>query len=170
MLTQNGSEAKIDWFLRRSVEYRVDFDPQTGQTTATATVTLTNLAPAEGVAEYIIGGAPGSPTEAGENRISLTVRSALPIIEVTDAAGAPVGTTNAIEGGLGSATVRTTIPPGGTAAFTFHLAGALTPAPAYRLAMRPQPAPFADETLVIVGDEQRSVRLDRAVELRFEPS
>ena len=74
LVTQNAGENKIDWYLRRSMDYEATVDPRTGAIDATATVTLTNGAPATGVASYIIG-EEGGPTAPGENELRVTVYS-----------------------------------------------------------------------------------------------
>jgi hypothetical protein len=53
--TSNAAGSKIDLFLRRSLDYDVDWDPSTGRLSATATITLTNEAPATGLPDYVIG-------------------------------------------------------------------------------------------------------------------
>jgi hypothetical protein len=53
--TQNKGNNKIDVYLQRQVGYRGSYDPTSGELTATATVTLTNTAPAEGLPDAVIG-------------------------------------------------------------------------------------------------------------------
>jgi hypothetical protein len=55
VVTQNKGNNKIDWFLRRSIDYLATIDPTTGELEATATVTLRNEAPASGLPLAIIG-------------------------------------------------------------------------------------------------------------------
>ena len=55
LVTQNASGNKIDYFLRRSVDYQVELDPGSGRLRATATVTLSNDAPASGLPLGVIG-------------------------------------------------------------------------------------------------------------------
>lgn len=57
--TSNAAGNKIDLFLERTVDYDVIWDPDTGQIDATATVTLTNTAPATGLPPYLIDNALG---------------------------------------------------------------------------------------------------------------
>jgi hypothetical protein len=56
LVIDNGSQSKIDWFLRRAVDYRVRYDPRSGNAEATVKVTLTNDAPESGLPEYVLGG------------------------------------------------------------------------------------------------------------------
>jgi hypothetical protein len=64
--TSNAAMSKIDLFLRRSLDYAVDWSPDTGEVQATATITLTNTAPASGLPHYVIG------NSTGENRPGAT--------------------------------------------------------------------------------------------------
>lgn len=61
LVTDNASQSKIDWFLRRAVDYRVRYDPGSGSVEATATVSLANDAPAAGLPAYVLGGAVAPP-------------------------------------------------------------------------------------------------------------
>ena len=61
LVTNNASESKIDWFLRRSVDYRLHYDPGSGTTEATVRVKLTNDAPASGLPAYVLGGLVAPP-------------------------------------------------------------------------------------------------------------
>lgn len=56
LVTDNGSQSKVDWFLRRAVDYRLRYDPGTAKAEATVTVTLTNDAPPSGLPAYVLGG------------------------------------------------------------------------------------------------------------------
>jgi hypothetical protein len=55
LVTQNKGNNKIDSFLYRSIDYLTTFDPSTGELEATATITLRNDAPADGLPLAIIG-------------------------------------------------------------------------------------------------------------------
>jgi hypothetical protein len=61
LVTDNGSESKIDWFLRRAVDYHVRYDPGSGSAEATVRVTLTNDAPPSGEPAYVLGGQVAPP-------------------------------------------------------------------------------------------------------------
>lgn len=58
--TSNAAGSKIDLFLRRALDYDVRWDPSTGGLTATATITLTNEAPASGLPAALIGNVLGN--------------------------------------------------------------------------------------------------------------
>ena len=74
------SANKIDAYLLRSVKYRASVDSSRGVFKATATVTLQNQAPAEGLASYVIGNATKDPP--GTNRTYLSMYTAFPISSV----------------------------------------------------------------------------------------
>ena len=61
LVTDNASQSKIDWFLRRAVDYHVRYDPGTGASEATVKVTLTNDAPPSGLPAYVLGGLVAPP-------------------------------------------------------------------------------------------------------------
>ncbi|HEX4869023.1 MAG TPA: DUF4012 domain-containing protein [Acidimicrobiales bacterium] len=65
--TSNAAGSKIDLFLRRALGYDVRWDPSTGSLAATATITLTNSAPASGLPSYVIGNALGG--RLGESKL-----------------------------------------------------------------------------------------------------
>lgn len=65
--TSNAAMSKIDVFLRRSLDYDVCWDPSTGALRATATITLTNEAPARGLPSYLIGNNVGLNRPTGED-------------------------------------------------------------------------------------------------------
>ncbi len=56
LVTDNGSQSKVDWFLQRAVDYRVRYDPGSGSIEGTVKVTLTNDAPPSGLPPYVLGG------------------------------------------------------------------------------------------------------------------
>jgi uncharacterized protein DUF4012 len=61
LVTDNGSQSKVDWFLRRAVDYHVRYDPGSGSAEATVAVTLTNDAPPSGLPAYVLGGLVAPP-------------------------------------------------------------------------------------------------------------
>jgi hypothetical protein len=79
VITQNASGNKIDWFLRRTVDYAVTADD--GDVRAELTVTLRNEAPASGLPDYVIAGSGPTPTPDGVNRTILSVYSPLDLAD-----------------------------------------------------------------------------------------
>ncbi len=150
VLTQNASESKIDWYLRRSLTYEPTVDPGTGAIEATATVTLTNTAPTTGVSTYILGEETG-PTKVGENELRLTVLSPHRPTGVTDAAGEDLPVNIGREKGLYAVTVSVELDSGASTTIEFAFAGLLRPTDGdYRLHVRRQPAVVPDEVAVTV--------------------
>lgn len=72
VVTQNAGGNKIDWFLQRSVRYRVQVNPETRLLTARLDLRLVNAAPSTGLPPIVIHATkPGIPP--GENRTYLSV-------------------------------------------------------------------------------------------------
>jgi UDP-N-acetylmuramyl pentapeptide phosphotransferase/UDP-N-acetylglucosamine-1-phosphate transferase len=172
VVTEGGSEAKIDWFLRRKVRYEAKVDPGTGHVTATLTVTLTNGAPASGLSDAIIG-RPTDRTTPGENRLFLQLHSALEVVHVTDVNGVSLTEERyKAEGGLTWVQVLLRVPPGGSTTVRYELAGGVDLSDgSYRLDVGHQPALFTDKVDIVVdgargGPWQRSLRLKARTGLR----
>jgi hypothetical protein len=150
VLTQNASESKIDWYLRRSLVYEPTIEPDTGAIEATATVTLTNTAPTSGVSTYILG-EEGGPTKVGENELRLTVLSPHRPTSVRDAAGEDLAVNVSREKGLYAVTVPVELDSGASTTIEFAFAGFVRPTDGnYRLHVRRQPAVVPDEVSVTV--------------------
>jgi hypothetical protein len=168
LVSQNGSESKIDHFLRRAVDYSVEVDPVTGGATATATVTLTNLAPDSGLDGVVIGGRnEESVTTAGEMRFFTTVFSPMVVVSVSVDGGPERPVQLGSEQGLFTGTVLHRIPSGEASTLVFRLEGALAAGGSYELVVGRQPTAHADQLTVRAAGE--AVVLDQVepVELRF---
>jgi hypothetical protein len=82
LVTQNANGNKIDYFLRRSVDYQVQLDPGSGRLRATATVTLSNDAPASGLPPTVIGNEViEAQVAAGDNRLYLSLYTPWELLE-----------------------------------------------------------------------------------------
>ncbi|MGK2949788.1 MAG: DUF4012 domain-containing protein, partial [Acidimicrobiales bacterium] len=149
LVTQNAGENKIDWFMRRSLTYEATYDPGTGALSATATVTITNQAPATGVSDYIIGEATG-PTAPGENELEVVVYSPHRPTGVTDATGTPLPVNISREQGLYSVSVFLEIPAGQETTVVAAFEGTLPPGERYRLLVGRQPAVVPDRVVASV--------------------
>lgn len=77
VVTQNASASKIDWFLRRAVDYRARFDPASGEVRSTVRISLQNMAPSSGLPDYVIGSDTRPPIPKGANKLYLSVYSPL---------------------------------------------------------------------------------------------
>ncbi len=153
--TQNSGHNKIDVYLQRQIAYEATIDPDAGTVTATATVTLTNSAPAEGLPNDVIGTNPTPatpnlpPLPPGNNALLLALYSPLQLTSAT-ADGTPIGVTPEREFGVNVYSDDVIVPPGGTVTLTFELEGPVDLADGYRLAFGGQPT---------VNPDQVSVRL-----------
>jgi hypothetical protein len=74
LVTQNASANKIDYFLHRGVDYRVELDPGSGRLQATVNITLMNDAPSSGLPPTVIGNEviPPKPPD-GDNKLYLSL-------------------------------------------------------------------------------------------------
>nr|MBA2497963.1 DUF4012 domain-containing protein [Acidimicrobiia bacterium] len=172
VVTQNGSESKIDWFTRRAVAYDVAYDPGNGATTATATVTLTNTAPAEGLPQVVLG---GGVSAAGTARTFVQIHSPL---ELTGGRvdGEETGFGGGVEGGVNVYNALVEVPAGATVTVSFDLAGTLAPGD-YRLALGHQATVVPDDVTVDVtmapgwragpGEDVGDAGAERHVQRRF---
>jgi hypothetical protein len=137
VITQNSSGNKIDWFLRRSTHYDVQYDPASGATTADLTITLRNLAPASGEPDYIIGsGGPGA-TRRGENRVYLSVYSPLTLGSASSG-GRSLALKQEDESGRHVYSAFVTVPPRGELQVRIRLTGDLYLGSGYQLGVRHQ--------------------------------
>ncbi|HVX18455.1 MAG TPA: DUF4012 domain-containing protein [Acidimicrobiales bacterium] len=158
LTTQNEGQSKIDNFLQRSITYDVRTDPDSGATTATATVRLHNTAPSTGLPPYLIGNNFGLPE--GTNATYATLYSGLEL-EAVDVDGTDKSFDSNVEAGANAYGLSVQIPPGGTRTITYHLSGVLPPAPdrrlpggahraatRYALILHPQPMVLPDQVEV----------------------
>lgn len=136
---------KIDWFLRRDMTVDTVVDPATGAVESTVTVTLTNLAPPDGLPPYLIGNVAGLPSGTNDDALSLYTPHALDSITVD---GQAVGVESAPGFGGNVYTVAVTIPPQGSATVVYHLRGTVPAGPAYRLDLLHQALAHDDEVTV----------------------
>ena len=136
VVLNNAGGNRLDVYLERELDYDATVDADTGEVSATATVTLTNNAPSSGL--------PGSVTrqtttgdEPGTNRTLVSLYSALPIESATVTTSVEQRRTRdrpepesfeferGTEAGwlVGSGSV--VIPPGESVTIVFELAGTL---------------------------------------------
>ncbi|HET9733404.1 MAG TPA: DUF4012 domain-containing protein [Acidimicrobiales bacterium] len=149
VVTQDGGNDKVDYYLTRSMAYEPRYDPATGRVDATLTVTLHNAAPASGQPDYVIGG-PGFRTSGGNNHLYVTVYSPLRVDKAT-VGGTPLSLGQDFELGRYAYSGYVDIPAGETRTVTYHLAGSISPGPQYRLTFAKQPTVNPDQMSVIVS-------------------
>jgi hypothetical protein len=169
VVTQNAGGNKIDWFLRRAVDYRVRLHERSGAVDATVRVTLRNEAPATGLPDYVIGSARRPPPPAGTNSTFLSVYSPWGLQGAT-LDGRPVGFESARELGRNVYSAFVDVPPGGTAVVELTLTGSRGQRQGpYLLALHRQPAVAPDEVRITVGGRVQQVALRRDHVLTFDP-
>jgi hypothetical protein len=146
--TQNAANNKIDVFLRRNVDYEARFDPGSGRTEASATITLRNEAPDSGLPDAVIGSNDrGLPR--GTNRSFVSFYTPLGLREAR-LNGEPIGVEAQRELGWWVYSSFVEIPSGGELTLELDLAGDLEPSDTYRLATASQPTVNADAVRVRV--------------------
>jgi hypothetical protein len=100
--SSNFAGNKIDYYLDRTVDYRVTLTPddrrQRAQADADLTVTLDNTAPADGLPRIVIGPFIDGQFVAGENRTMLSMYSPLSFV-AADVDGRPTAVSPARERG-----------------------------------------------------------------------
>jgi hypothetical protein len=124
LVTNNGSESKVDWFLDRAVDYRVRYDPVSGAAEGTATLTLTNDAPATGLPGYVLGGQVVPP---GFSRQIVQLYTPLDVGAITvDGRAPPASALRSLgRSGNWAHEVDVAIPPKSSVKIQFRLAGRL---------------------------------------------
>jgi hypothetical protein len=145
--TQNAANNKIDSYLDRTIHDVVQFDPATGETTATVTVTLHNAAPVAGLPEIVGGSYTGSGLRADTNRTWMSVYSPLRLVRATDD-GAATSVGSVRELGVNTYSTYVDIGPGGSQTIGFVLHGRLRPGATYVLNLRNQPMIRPDDVSI----------------------
>lgn len=142
VVAQNASPSKIDWFLRRKVDYAATVDPRSGALTARATVQLSNQAPPSGLPRYLIGNSVGLPS--GTSRLYVSIFSPLQLQGAT-IDGRLLRLDPGAERDRAVYSAFVDVPAGATVTLALDLAGALPPDRPYRLDIHRQPSVAADE-------------------------
>lgn len=148
VINRNANPSKIDAFLERTIDYRIRWNPETGEATTRVVVTMHNSSPTGGLPVEFIGGRVGN--EPGTNRTELSVLSRFDAIgAMLDGEPLALGRRDDIND-LQRYTVAVDIPPGGSRTVIMDLTGEVDPGPEYRLTWFSQPLPNADRARVIV--------------------
>lgn len=161
LVTDNASESKADWFLRRAMDYRLQYDPGTGAAEGTVRVTLTNDAPPGGLPEYVLGGRLVPP---GHNRQIVQVYTPLDLVSATvDGRPPPAALRSLGARGNWAHEVDVVVPAQSTAVVEFRLAGRLVQQQrgSWRLVLGRQPASHPDDVTVTLTLDDRW-RIDSA--------
>jgi len=147
VISRNANPSKIDFYLERKIEYRVSFDPETGDVRSQVVVTLTNTAPAGELPAVVGNLAPGTPP--GTNRTELAVLTPFTVSGATlDGHPAALGTRTDVDG-LQRHTLALDLSPGATRTATFDLAGHVD-GPDYRLRWIAQPLVNPDDATLVI--------------------
>jgi hypothetical protein len=112
----------IDSFLQRKAGYEAATNPDTGVTTGTMRIELTNTAPAEGYPNYVIGNRIGKPIGTSSMLVALYSPLGLDEVKVD---GTVVGVTPGTEDGWNVYRFSIDIPSGATATIEATLSGKL---------------------------------------------
>ena len=155
VITRNANPSKIDSYLKRSIDQRVTWDPDSGEVRTRVTVELTNTAPATGLPQVVGLAPPGSP--AGTNRTELAVLTPLRATGATvDGAATAIGSRDDLDG-LHRHTLQVDLAPGQTRTVAFDLSGRLDPGD-YRLRWIAQPLVNADDARLVITSSGRPFR------------
>lgn len=162
VVANNAVGNKVDLFLQRDIVYDARWDPDTGELAATATVTLTNRAPSDGLPRIVIG----SPLPVanrpppGTNRTHLSIYSPW-TLDGARLDGEPVALERQREQDRYTYSLIVDVPPdGGTRTVELDLAGALAPGADYTLDVSTQPLVTPDQwslAVDVAGDRDIAV-------------
>ncbi|MGH9246017.1 MAG: DUF4012 domain-containing protein [Acidimicrobiales bacterium] len=153
--TTNAGASKIDLFLRRTISYRVRWNPGTGRIEATATLVLRNEAPAEGLPDEVIGNRAevvnpdAAPIPTGTNSLFLSFYTPW-TLDAATVDGVPTDLEPGTELDRNVLSTFLDIPAGGQRTLELELSGSLSGC-RYRLDVAAQPLPIA-ETLDVEID------------------
>jgi len=149
VVTQNAEGNKIDWYLRRSIDYQAVLNRTSDQIMAVLTLRLHNLSPDSGLPPIIIDSAPGGTTTPGESELYVSVYSPWEE-DGSSLDGVPLVMTDQQELGRFVYSAFVTVPAGATATIVLHLVGGWNPREPYHLGMYHQPLLFPDQVTTTV--------------------
>ena len=144
VVTQNAEGNKIDWYLRRSIDYRAVLNRTTDQITAVLTLKLHNSSPTSGLPPIILDPAAGANTTPGESELYVSVYSPWEV-DGSSLNGVPLVMTGQQELGRLVYSAFVKVPAGGTATIVLRLVGSWNPRERYHLGMYHQPLLFPDQ-------------------------
>jgi hypothetical protein len=124
--TSNSGANKIDFYLQRNVNYRVQLDPDVAHRRAVAsgrlTVELDNKAPDQGLPQIVIGPYRPGLFQAGENRAYLSLYSPL-ALQGASLDGGPAAISSGVERGRNVYSLLASVPARATRMLTADLGG-----------------------------------------------
>lgn len=142
--TNNGGGNKIDLYLKRSIDYQVEWDPATGSVRAVLSVTLRNDAPGHGLPEYVIGNGVGAVAPDGRdlplgtNRMFVSVYTPWALHGPT-LDGRPIAMEVQPELGRQAVSMFVDVGPGQVRTIRLHLSGTVGASDRYTLDVAGQP-------------------------------
>jgi cellulose synthase/poly-beta-1,6-N-acetylglucosamine synthase-like glycosyltransferase len=151
VVTQNAEGNKIDWYLRRSIDYRAVLNLTTDRLTAVLTLKLHNLSPRSGLPPIIIDSSSGTTTTPGESALYVSIYSRWKADGAT-LNGRSLAMTDQHEFGRLVYSAFVKVPAGGTATIVLHLVGSWNPRERYQLGMYHQPLLFPDQVSTSVKE------------------
>jgi hypothetical protein len=143
VITQNAGGNKLDAYLRRDIDYRVQLDPADGRLVAHVRVTLHNDAPPD-LPRVVLGTDYFPDLPPGDNKMYLSVYSPWPLLAAT-LDGAPVTLESAAELGRQVYSAGVVVPSKGSVTVELTLRGRLSPSDSYRLDVHRQPTAAPDQ-------------------------
>ncbi len=157
LVTQNAGGNKIDYFLRREVDYRAQLDPGSGQLRASVKIALHNDAPAVGLGPSLIGNEVIPSLPNGTNKLYLSFYTPWELVAAR-LDGTPVELERANELGRRVYSTAVIIAPKSSATIELSLAGRRAGDGTYRLDVYRQPVVAPDEvrTTVVVPSGWRT--------------
>jgi hypothetical protein len=145
VVTQNSAGNKIDWYLRRTIDYDATLNLQWHTITATLTVKLHNTAPTSGQPAVVIDGAAGVETTPGESLTWVNLYTPWQISGTPTLNGHPLVLESQYELGRQVYSAIIGIPSGSTDVVTVHLTGSWPESLShYELSWYHQPELFKD--------------------------
>lgn len=157
--TANANPSKIDTFLDRSIDYNASYTPETGTVRSTATIRLTNRAPALGLPRYIIGNDRAEPP--GTNTMYLSFYTPLQV-DRASLDGNPVGVEPQREFGGPVYSLLVSVPSGATITLHLELSGTVAAGAGYSLDVLNQPMANDDHLVVSVTSGSAVAPVDAA--------
>jgi hypothetical protein len=149
LVTDNASQSKIDWFLRRAVDYHLRYDPGSGSAEASVKVILSNDAPGSGLPAYVLG---GQVVPVGVSRQIVQIYTPFDLVAATvDGRPAASGFRSLGRPGNWAHELDVAVPPKSALTIELRLTGRLTAVPdAWSLDLGRQSAIRPDDVTVTV--------------------
>ncbi len=155
LVTQNAGNNKMDIYLHRTIDYDVTVDPQTGELSTTATITLHNDAPSSGLPAYVIGNRESSGQPDGANWLWFNFYTPH-LLDSATLVGAPLNVGEQSEFGRRVYQTYLAVPSGGDAVIVLKLSGSITPRSTFDLDWFQQPTVNTDTVHVTVRTSDAS--------------